>query len=125
MTDITGNFGVNTRNNEYANTKHVCADTKCCHNEEDTVNEKTTDLNESPAYVSGRAMVKPSSIKTSDYKFDPKNIEDDVADFNEKFNEAFAVATEMKNGLVAQGYDEKTAQEMAAKFVACLMVPSD
>lgn len=122
VTDITGNFGVNTSKytQDIARTEKPCAHKDCSSCDEDAPKE-SMDLNRDPASVSGRSLVKTQSAgKKGDYVFDPKQVEADLKEFQTLWLVKES-ADEYKQSLIQNGYEETAAQEKAAIYAACLL----
>ncbi len=122
MTDITGNFGVNSHSN-YGNEnvsgkKGTPAETSSSSVRRETEHE--TDLGKQPGAITGQTIVKHSSAikdKSGEYTFDAGNVEDDVYTF-----QLLADFTkECREQLIAAGMEESAAQEKALAYAECLL----
>ncbi len=119
MTDIQGNYGVNTH--KYDNMEHKGKKAPECPNKELSAKDvDKTNLNDDPNAVSGRAMVNSIKKTEDNYKFDPKNVEDDT--------ESFAIASgsfamKLAKNYEEMGYSPEVAARKAAHVATSLLMP--
>ena len=121
MTDISGNFGVNSHSFDKAKPKDANVKPEAAHTKKDT--NAPIDLDKSPAALSGKAMVKTNSAKArenAEYKFDPKKVEEDIREF-QAFYAVKDVMEDYKQDLIKKGYDETAADDKAQMFAMCLL----
>lgn len=118
MTDIQGNYNIS-----YNNGIEPKKAQKDCQSPKEAVdcNDKLqlTNLNDSPAAISGKAMVKPKG----EYKFDPQKVENDVLEFK-ILEDVKEMAETYKAELIQNGCDEKTADEKARMLSRMLTIES-
>jgi len=123
MTDITGNFGVNTHSytSENIGKKASQPANGSCHGEE--VKKPEINLDNDPNAISGKTLVKSSTVgkkASSDYQFDPKNIENDVREF-QAYQAAAEVAEDYEKELIEKGCDPNIAANKKEAFLSCLL----
>lgn len=113
MTDITGTYGINPHYDKDIQAKKECTG-ECCGQEQDKACETPSqvDLDKQPAAVSGRALVKKAD-KTGEYKFDPKQVENDVQEYKllrDIIGDTLAAYRQA-------GFDKETARQKTFDFV--------
>lgn len=116
MTDITGNFGINPHYDKDIQPKKECAG-ECCSQEQGKACETPSrvDLDKQPAAVSGRALVKKAD-KTGEYKFDPKQVENDV----QEYMLLAETAKDTFNSYKKAGLSDEEAQNKTLEFMEAL-----
>ncbi len=118
MTDISGNFSINHHyESSEIQPKRECAG-ECCNQEANNScdNKVQVNLDKQPAAVSGRALVKKADNKTSEYKFDPKKVEEDV----QEYMLLAQTAQDTLNSFKEAGFSDEEAQEKTIEFMESL-----
>ena len=118
MTDITGNFSVNNQNNYIKEARvqnGACPDCGRMHEEEP---QSQINLDKSSAAQAGRAMIKTSKVEgKKPYKFEKKNVEEDVLAFQILADAANTV----KQVYIQKGFAEQEAEAKARDFVDAML----
>ncbi len=125
MADITNaaQIGVNQHSYDF-NSKKAQNDSKNISDETLNNNEPSKILNSLDAmsvYNQGKINTKKAGKAEGEYKFDPKNVSDDVKDFQETFDIVKDVSSEYMQALINKGYEPSAAMEKAGQFASLLL----